>query len=80
MKQGTTPTHTFVLPFDASVIEKVRIIYAQDEEVKLTVCDVSIEGNTITARLTQEDTLKLECGKFVEVQVRVLTPARRRSK
>ena len=74
MKRGTTPTHTFTLPFDVSVIEKARVLYSQGEELKLTKTDCVLDGNTLTVKLTQEDTFKLDCGKFVDIQLRVLTP------
>ena len=75
MIRGTTPTHTFTLPFGADVIKSVRIVYAQDGDVKITKTgdDVTGEENTITTRLTQEDTLALDCTKTVEIQVRILT-------
>jgi len=77
MIRGTTPTHTFVLPFDVSVIDKLRIVYAQDEVVKITKTDgdATLRGDTVSVRLTQEETLLLDCKKSVEIQVRVLTPA-----
>ena len=74
MKRGTTPTHTFTLPFDVSMVEKARVLYSQNDELKLSKTDCVLDGNTVTVRLTQEDTFKLECGKFVDIQLRVLTP------
>lgn len=75
MKRGTTPTHTFTLPFETDMIQKLHILYAQDEQVKIrkTEADCTKEGNAISLTLTQEDTLLLECKKTVEIQVRVLT-------
>ena len=75
MKRGTTPTHTFTLPFDVSAIEKMKILYAQDEQVKVTKteADATLEGNIVSVTLSQEDTLALKCGKYVEIQLRVLT-------
>lgn len=75
MKRGTTPTHTFTIPFDVDMISCVRILYAQDEQVKLvkTGDDVAMSGNAVSVKLTQEDTLLLECKKSVEIQIRVLT-------
>ena len=75
MRRGTTPTHTFVLPFDVSTISKLHVLYAQDEQVKIrkTETDVTLDGNKVVLTLTQEDTLLLECKKTVEIQIRVLT-------
>ena len=75
MIRGTTPTHIFTIPFEVEVVEKVRIIYAQRGAVKFvkTEADCTMEGKTITAQLTQEDTLSLVDGSCVDIQVRVLT-------
>lgn len=75
MIRGTTPTHTFTLPFDVSQVAKVKIIYAQDDEVVIekVTNDCELNGTTITTTLTQEDTLKFDHKKAVQIQVRVLT-------
>ena len=79
MKRGTTPTHTFTLPFDATMIAKARVLYSQNDAVILRKegSDITIDGNTLVVRLSQEDTFKFTLGfqKYVEIQVRVLTPA-----
>ena len=75
MIRGTTPTHTFTIPFDASLIAKCRIIYAQDgvEIFCKNTEDCILVGQSIKTRLTQEETFSLDCKKCVEIQVRVLT-------
>lgn len=76
MRRGTTPTHTFdISPIEASVLSKVKITYAQGNTVVLVkrTEDCTLEGNTIKLTLTQEETLKFDHKKLVEVQVRVLT-------
>ena len=75
MIRGTTPTHTFDLPFDESVIDKIRIIYSQNEKsiFKKETDDCEISGNTVKVLLSQEDTLKLKCHFPVEIFVRVVT-------
>lgn len=75
MVQGTTPIHKFTLPFDTVNVEKVRITYAQIERVIFAkeLPDCECEGNTITVRLTQEDTLSLNARRDVQIQVRILT-------
>ena len=75
MYRGTTPTHTFDMPFDTSIISKVRIVYAQDSVpiiVKETE-DCTFAGTVISVKLSQVDTLALDCSKFVNIQIRVLT-------
>lgn len=76
MIRGTTPTYTFDIPLDASLIADLRLSFAQEgtELVKKTKNDITLEGQKITVRLTQEDTLKFDHGKStVQIQLRVLT-------
>lgn len=72
---GTTPTHTFTLPLETDLCKEIRIIYAQDDQVVLvkTLSQCNAEGNVVTVRLSQEDTLRFNCKKLVQIQVRVLT-------
>lgn len=77
MIRGTTPTHTFTLPFDTSLIKRVKITYAQDD--KKFFCketdDCVLSGNIVTTKLTQEETFLLDCKKLVQIQIRVVTTA-----
>ena len=75
MIQGTTPTHTFTLPFDVSMIDKVRIIYSQKDQPVVTknTEDCQLEGENVVVVLTQEDTFAFDHNEPVEVQIRVLT-------
>lgn len=76
MIRGTTPTHTFTIPFDTENVQKVRIIYRQSGAVvEKTEADCTMEGKQISVRLTQEDTLKLMGDCCVNIQIRVLTHA-----
>ncbi len=72
---GTTPTHTFGLPFETNVISKIKVTYAQNGRVILEKGNEECEfnENTVTLKLSQEDTFLFECGKNVEIQVRILT-------
>lgn len=75
MIRGTTPTHTFTLPFDVSNVAKCKIIYSQDDVqvfCKRTE-DCVLDGADVRVTLTQEDTFKFDCKKLVQIQVRVLT-------
>lgn len=80
MRQGTTPLHTFVLPFPVPEGSLVRIVYAQRpggvKKVKFvkTKDDVKVDGQAVSTRLTQEDTFSVEDQYPVLAQVRVLTP------
>lgn len=75
MIRGTTPTHTFTLPFGVETVAKVRILYAQHDEVLVTKTeeDCTMTGQTIQVRLTQEETLALDSSTVVAIQLRVLT-------
>lgn len=75
MIRGTTPTHTFSLPFGTDMIKAIEIAYAQNDTVLLTKsnADCTLAGNNVTVKLTQEDTFLFADGACVEVQVRVLT-------
>ena len=75
MRRGTTPEHTFTLPFDTSTIAAVRIIYEynDNEIVVKTKDDCTLDGKDIKVKLSQEDTLKFICNTTIKVQVRILT-------
>lgn len=75
MIRGTTPTHTFTLPFETSILSEAMIVYAQDEKEilnkKTDAC--TLTGNEIVVTLTQEDTFLFDHKKDVQIQIRVLT-------
>lgn len=76
MRRLTTPTHIYKVPFNTSDIDKVRIVYTQNEEIILVkeaeAC--KCEGNTITVKLTQEETALFDCKKiYTEIQAHILT-------
>ena len=76
MKQGTTPTHTFMLPFDTSIIKTVKVLYEQNGALILekNKDDCVLEGETISLTMTQEDTFQFKDAKgFVYIQLRILT-------
>ena len=75
MMRGTNPTHIFTLPIHVEMIKKVRIIYKQNGKILFVKenNDCTLENNTITTKLTQENTLAIDHKRPVEVQVRVLT-------
>lgn len=75
MIRGTTPTLEFVLPFDTSLLDTAYITLSQNDAVvvekKMTECNCN--KRVLSARLKQEETLKLNCDCKVEVQLRVKT-------
>lgn len=80
MRRGTTVPHTFKLPTDIPKGSLVRLVYAQKPGgikkvlfVK-TGKDVTVSGNSVSTKLTQEETLSVDDRLPVLAQVRFLTP------
>ena len=75
MFKGTTPTHTFNVDVETSLIQTVKITYTQKDRVVLVkrTDECTIGDGVITTRLTQEDTFLFEEDVLVTVQVRLLT-------
>lgn len=75
MRQGTTPTHTFLLPFETSEIKVLELTYAQQDTVilKKTLDDCVLDGKVVTIELSQEDTFLFDTTSQVQMQLRVLT-------
>lgn len=79
MYRGTTPVHTFTIPFPPEYIANIYVTYSQFEE---TVVEKSINGVVIepveddeekanvVVTLSQSDTLKFEEG-IATIQLRV---------
>ena len=74
MIRGTTPTHKFLIPFGTDMVKDVRISYAQDGAIvaEKTVEDCVLDGNEITTKLSQEETLKFHDKRHVELQLKLL--------
>lgn len=75
MIRGSTPTHTFNIPIDGSIIDKLEIVYYQGENiVTKTENDCEIYGETVKVKLTQDDTLSFQnASRSVRVQMRIKT-------
>lgn len=75
MFRATTPTHVFELPFEANLVKTIQITYQQEGKTILqkTEADCTITENAIRAVLTQEETLKFDAGKWVYIQLRIVT-------
>ena len=76
MRRLTTPTHRFTLPLDdVSIIERIRITYAQYGEIVLVKdeYDIDYDGCDAVVKLTQEETKLFNDQKKDEIQVHVLT-------
>lgn len=75
MIRGSTPTHVFRLPINTELIKALRITYVQKQKTVLekTEQDVTMDGTTISLRLTQEETLAFNAECRVKIQLKVLT-------
>lgn len=75
MFRATTPTHIFVLPFDTSLLQEIRITYQQSGKTVLqkTEADCTLTGSEIKVTLTQQETLLFSPDERVSIQLRVLT-------
>ena len=73
--RGTTPTHTFTLPFEKDFLEDLRINYYQGKKEILVkgMQDVEVNGNDISLTLTQEETFMFKEGMNVLVQLKIKT-------
>ena len=73
--RGTTPTLTFGLPFEADLLETGFVIIQQQSatviEKELSACECS--GRTVSAKLTQEESLKLSSDQNAEIRLVVKT-------
>lgn len=70
MKPGSTPKHSFELPFPASELAVAYVTYTQDGHLMLEkeLSDFQQEGNVVSYRLTQEETLRFKEGRPVRLQ------------
>lgn len=75
MTRGTTPTHTFVVPIDASDVAKIRVIYSQRGQVILAKDYDTYQDGKLVVQLSQEETLDFSSTQPVYIQLRVLTLA-----
>ena len=75
MIRGTTPTHCFNMNIESSRISSLMVIYAQSgtELFRKSKRDGTLEEGVFRVRLTQEETLKFDHERDVEIQVRALT-------
>ena len=73
MKRGTTPEIVFETDCDCTVFDLLEVTIAQSDEVIITkkISECEREGNLIRVKLTEEETLKLDCNRNpVQLQIR----------
>jgi hypothetical protein len=75
MIRGTTPTLEFVIPFDTGQLSEAFVTLSQNGAVVLDkpLSECKCSGNKLSVKLTQEDTLKLQCDCITEIQIRAKT-------
>lgn len=75
MIRGTTPTLEFTIPFDTGQLAEAYVTLAQREEVVIdkSLDECTCNGNKLTVKLTQEETLKLRDESLTEIQIRART-------
>lgn len=73
MFRGTTPTHTFALPFEASALSECYITYAQQGVTKIEkkLTDCTFDDKNLSVTLTQRETLNLRENGITEIQLAV---------
>ena len=75
MIRGTTPLLEFEIPFDTSQLAAAYVTLSQNGVVLVDkpLAECKCDANKLSVRLTQEETLKLECDCIAEMQVRART-------
>ena len=71
IRQRTTPTHTFELGLDTSLLSALEITYKQNGVVLLSkdLDDVTLDGENVTLALTEEETAAFGVTGNVGIQV-----------
>ena len=72
--RGTTPTYTLTFEEDMEVMQEILVTFSQDFVIKVEkeTEDITVDGDTISFRMTQAETLSLSPNVKAYVQVRAL--------
>ena len=75
MIRGTTPTLEFTIPFDTELIAEAFVTLSQKNKVVLDkpLAECQRDEKVLSVKLTQEETLLLDCDYKTEIQIRVRT-------
>ena len=75
MIRGTTPTLEFTIPFNTSVLAEAFVTLSQNGKVVLdkALHECNCEERKLSVKLSQEETLMLDCNCKTEIQVRART-------
>ena len=74
MKRLTTPKLTFELPFDKTIIEKIRLTFKQSDTIIFVKESDQLrwEDNMVTVKLTQAETQQLS-PTILQMELHILT-------
>ena len=74
MRRGTTPTLTFTLPVDSSIIERLFITFSQKRGIMLekNIDDCEFIDGALQVTLSQKETLSFNVGA-IDIQIRLKT-------
>lgn len=72
--RGTTPTLFYEPDVDITSANKLTIAFTQDNKLifKKQLSDCKIEGNVVSVRLSEEETLKFSCDYLLYMQLKAL--------
>lgn len=78
MYRVTTPTHTLTLPIDTATCDEIQVTYKQDKVVlvkhyenNIVPDGMTLDGEDVVIKLTQEETKKFKADRSALLQVRV---------
>lgn len=71
--RGTTPEHSFDLPYDKQLIKDLRITYGQNnkEIFTKTIQECVVSDKKVSILLTQEETLLFKAEKPLNIEIRI---------
>ena len=75
MIRGTTPTLEFDIPFATDQLVGAYVTLSQNGNVVIdkALDECNCNENKLSVKLTQEETLKLQCNCITEIQLRAKT-------
>jgi hypothetical protein len=74
MRKGTTPTLTFKIPFEVSMLSNAKVTFLQgDIRLEKKLSDFTTTEDSLTIKLTQEETFLFDSDSPIQVQLRVVT-------
>lgn len=73
--RGSTPTLIFNLPFTATTLKGITATFVQVGNIifEKEIEDCTLEDNKIKIDLTQQETLQLNAGSYLIIQLKVKT-------